>query len=332
MAQILIVGPSWVGDMVMAQSLFITIRQQSPETKITVLAPGWSEPILQRMSEVDGVIDMPVGHGRLQLGVRRKLAKTIRHYKFDQAIVLPGSLKSALIPWLAGIPKRTGFVGEQRWGLLNDIRRLNEHALPRNVQRYVSLGFDKNDSIPENPPNPKLSADQDSLVHTLKVHKLKTVKPVLVLCPGAEFGPAKRWPAKYYAEVARSKLAKGWQVWILGSEKDGSIAEYINDLAGGKCINLSGQTSLGEVVDLMSLAKFVVTNDSGLMHVAAAVGSHVIAIYGSSSDKFTPPLTPHSDRLKLDLECSPCFKRECPLGHMNCLNQLKPERVLNLID
>ncbi len=325
---ILVVGPSWVGDMVMAQSLFKVIKTNQPDVEIHVLAPAWSEPVLDRMPEVTATIEMPVGHGSLQWRMRRKLGSALKNKCFDQAIVIPGSLKSALVPWFAGISRRTGFVGEQRWGLLNDIRRLDKSALPLNVERYVALGLGKYDSVPNPIPFPDLrinSAEKDA---ALEKFGLSLDKPLVALCPGAEYGSAKRWPVRHFAEVARQKQFDGWQVWIFGSTKDAEVADEINRLSGNLCIDLCGKTTLGEVIDLMSCARDVVTNDSGLMHVAAAVGCHVIALYGSSSDAFTPPLSDHCDRLNLNLECSPCFKRECPLGHLNCLNDLAPGMVL----
>jgi heptosyltransferase-2 len=326
---ILVVGPSWVGDMVMAQSLFKVIKANQPDARIYVLAPAWSEPVLDRMPEVAESIEMPVGHGALQWGMRRKLGSDLKNKNFDQAIVLPGSLKSALVPWFAGISKRTGYVGEQRWGLLNDIRRLDKAVLPLNAERYVALGLGKSEPIPATIPFPDLQINRTERDAALNSFGLSLNKPVTALCPGAEYGPSKRWPAQHFAEVARQKKSEGWYVWIFGSEKDVEVANEINRLSGNGCINLCGKTSLGEVIDLMSCARYVVTNDSGLMHVAAAVGCYVIALYGSSSDAFTPPLTDHCDRLNLNLECSPCFKRECPLGHMNCLNDLVPEMVLD---
>lgn len=334
MNNILIVSPSWVGDMVMAQSLFKIIKQQTPEANISVLAPQWCETILHRMPEVTDVIYMPVGHGALNLGMRWKLGKKLRKQKFDQAIVLPGSFKSALIPWFAKIPKRTGFVGEQRWGLLNDIRHLDKKATPQNVQRYITLAVDKMDKNISNtiqPPYPSLIVNLKKRNQAIEKFGLNSSDPILALCPGAEYGPAKRWPKKYFADVARQKHQNGWQVWIFGSENDKDIAQRINGMTSNICSDLTARTTLGEAVDLMSCAKIVVTNDSGLMHVAAAIGSHVIALYGSSSDGFTPPLTEKCDRLNLKLSCSPCFKRECPLGHLNCLNQMTPEKVLELI-
>ena len=327
-AHILVVGPSWVGDMVMAQSLFKTIKAGSGSARITVLAPRWSEPLLKRMPEVDAAIEMPVGHGKIQLGVRRRLARDIRQYGFAQAVVLPGSFKSALVPWFAGIPKRTGYVGEQRWGLLNDIRRLDEQATPSNVQRYAALGSDREQAVSGMPPYPALRVDRQALTATLSRFGLALDQPVLAFCPGAEFGSAKRWPARHFAEVARTKIKAGWQVWIFGTENDQPVARRINHLSADGCIDLTGRTRLEEVVDLISCARHVVTNDSGLMHVAAATGCHVIALYGATSADFTPPLTERADLLNLNLECSPCFERECPLKHHHCMTQLDPGRVL----
>ncbi len=330
-SRLLVVGPSWVGDMVVAQSLFKTIKAGSQETRITVLAPGWSAPILKRMPEVHATIEMPVGHGRLQLGARRRLARCIRQYRFDQAIVVPGSFKSALIPWFAGIPKRTGFVGEQRWGLLNDIRRLDKRATPANVQRYASLGIDREQTLSGMPPYPALQIDREQLTATLSRFGLTLDKPALALCPGAEYGSANRWPVEHFAEVARDRIHAGWQVWIFGAMNEQPIARQINRLSADACIDLTGQTRLEEVVDLISCTRTVVTNDSGLMHVAAATGCHVIALYGAGTPDFTPPLTDRADLLNLNLECSPCFQRECPLKHHHCMTQLAPGQVLEKI-
>ena len=154
---------------------------------------------------------------------------------------------------------------------------------------------------------------------------------IVALCPGAEYGPAKRWPARYYAEVARDKIAQGWQVWLFGSDKDKEAAEHINKQADGGCIDFTGRTSLAEAVDLMSLVNTVVTNDSGLMHVAAALDKKIVALYGSSDPNFTPPLNAKAHVISLNLDRSPCFKRECPLGHTRCLTDIKPDQVIDLI-
>ena len=323
----LVVGPSWVGDMVMAQSLFRRLKADNPQLYLAVLAPAWSEALLARMPEVDEAIEMPVGHGQVQLGLRWHLARSLKAKNFDQAIVLPGSLKSALIPFFAGIKTRTGFVGEQRYGLLNDIRKLDKAALPLNVERFLVLGSPTH-RLPAEIPRPALQVDPAAQATVQEKFSLDTDRPLLALCPGAEFGPAKQWPARHYAAVARARLAEGWQVILLGSAADSEICGQINAACDRACVDLSGKTSLTEVIDLLSLCDAVVSNDSGLMHIAAALERPLVAIYGSSSPDFTPPLSENCRMLRLSLDCQPCFKRECPLGHLDCLNKLEPERVL----
>jgi len=326
----LIVGPSWVGDMVMAQSLFILLKDQDPDSYLAVLAPAWSQALLARMPQVDEILAMPAGHGQLQLGVRWRLGRELKNKRFDQAIVLPGSLKSALVPAFAGIPRRTGFIGEQRYGLLNDYRRLDKQALALNVERFLALGSARH-QIPEHIPEPTLDVDEVAQQQLRQRYSIDAGRPLLVLCPGAEFGPAKQWPAPHYAEVAKQKLSAGWQVALLGSQADQPVCEEINAVNTGACLDLSGHTTLTEAMDMISMADFVVSNDSGLMHVAAAYQRPLVAIYGSSSPDFTPPLSKNCEMLKLHLECQPCFKRECPLGHMDCLQHLLPEQILRLI-
>ena len=331
----LIVGPSWVGDMVMAQTLFIAIKQQNPEAIIDVLAPGWSRPIIDRMPEVRQGIDMPVGHGKLDLRIRRQIAKNLKAEGYDHAILLPNSLKSALIPFLAGIPVRTGWRGEMRYGLLNDLRVLNKEDYPLMVARFVALAYPDKAKIPEPLPAPALQVNEELISSVLNKYSLNTETPILALCPGAEFGPSKQWPAGYYSEVARTMAEKGWQVWLFGSEKDRAVTgEILNCLPTAlqkQCVNLAGQTSLADAVDLLSRASAVVSNDSGLMHIAAALSRPLVAVYGSTTAAHTPPMNRNSETLWLNLECSPCFERTCPLGHMDCMNKLGPQMVLDAI-
>ena len=330
--RILVIGPSWVGDMVLAQSLFQVIKQQQPDAIIDVAAPAWTIPLLDRMPEVSGKIALPFKHGRLDLRERIRLGKSLKNAAYDQAILLTNSFKSAILPFAANIPLRTGFRGEMRYGLLNDIRSLDKKALPRTVDRFVALGLKKDQPLPATIPNPRLIADASQAAEALdKLGKELPDVPVLGLCPGAEYGEAKRWPAEYYAEVARQALEKGWQVWLFGSEKDVPVTGSINQMTKNRCLDLGGRTRLGEAIDLMSLCQTVVSNDSGLMHVAAALGRKVIAVYGSSDPHHTPPMSPEAVVLWLGLDCSPCFKRICPLGHLNCLKQLAPDRVLQEI-
>ena len=322
--KILIIGPAWIGDMVMAQTLFKLLKQRLPNIIIHVLAPAWTCPLLQRMPEIDQIISAPFKHGELSLGKRYKLAKSLRDENYTQAIVLPNSFKSALIPYWAKIPRRTGWRGEMRYGLLNDIRILDKTKLPLMIQRFVALGVDKAEPLPE-----KISWPELQIQHIDPPPDYKLEDKILALCPGAEYGPAKRWPAKHFATVAKAKLAEGWQIWIFGGNKDQAIASEIQQLIDDAGIDLTGKTSLLQAIDLLALATVVVSNDTGLMHIAAALQRPLIVIYGSSSPQFTPPLSNNVTILSLNLSCSPCFKRICPQQHCRCLQDLKPEMVLS---
>lgn len=322
--QILVAGPAWVGDMVMAQSLFITLKQRAHPVEIDVLAPAWSNPILARMPEVREAINLPVSHGEFGLLRRYKLGQSLRAKHYDQAIITPRSYKSAIVPFFAKAKQRTGYRGEMRYGLINDIHSLDKNILKQTVQRYVALGLDDglnaNSIQPPSIPFPKLTIDENNLQRLLTELKLSLDKPVIAFLPGAEYGEAKRWPVEYYASLANKLSNEGYQVWVLGSEKDRVAAEVIakNDFI----TNLCGKTRLEDSIDLLSVCKSAVTNDSGLMHIAAAVDIPLVAIYGSSTPDYTPPLTNKAKIEYLALECSPCFKRECPLEHTNCLKNI----------
>lgn len=318
--------------MMMAQALFKQIKQQNPDAQIDVLASAWTLPLLTRMPEVDGAIEMPLGHGKVSLGVRYRLGKRLAQGGYHQAILLPNSFKSALIPVFAGIPLRTGWRGEMRYGLLNDIRLLHKERYPLMVQRYIALAYPPDAPLPERFSYPQLVVDASRQPQLLTKFQLQRARPLLILCPGAEYGPSKRWPENYYAEVAAQKIKEGWQVWLLGSAKDRPVAEAIRNQVGDKqqsyCCNLAGITSLDEAIDLMSMADAVITNDSGLMHIAAALQRPMVVIYGSSSPAFTPPLAEQVKVVSLAVDCGPCFERQCPRQHHRCLQDLPPARVL----
>ncbi|MFB8830935.1 lipopolysaccharide heptosyltransferase II [Azotobacter sp. CWF10] len=331
---ILIIGPSWVGDMVMAQTLFVCLKQRHPDCEIDVLAPEWSRPILERMPEVRRALSFPFGHGVLDLAGRRRIGKSLAG-QYDQAILLPNSLKSALVPFFAGIPRRTGWRGEMRYVLLNDIRRLDKARYPLMIERFMALAYAPGAELPQPYPRPALRIEPQSRAAALQKFGLRLGRPLLALCPGAEFGEAKRWPAGHYAAVAEAKLRAGWQVWLFGSKNDHPVGESIRAALAPELrkavANLAGETSLAEALDLLSCADAVVSNDSGLMHVAAALGRPLVAVYGSTSPQFTPPLAEQVEIVRLGLDCSPCFERTCPLGHYNCLRELAPQRVLDAL-
>lgn len=332
--KILIVGPSWVGDMVMAQTLFQCLKQRHPGCVIDVLAPEWSRPILERMPQVRAALSFPLGHGALELATRRRIGKSLKG-QYDQAILLPNSLKSALVPFFAGIAKRTGWRGEFRYGLLNDVRTLDKQRYPLMIERFMALAFEPGAELPRPYPKPELRIDPATRAAALARFGLTLDRPVLALCPGAEFGESKRWPAEHYAEVAQARIREGWQVWLFGSKNDHAVGESIRErLIPGlreESVNLSGETSLAEAIDLLSCADAVVSNDSGLMHVAAALNRPLVAVYGSTSPGFTPPLADQVEIVRLGIECSPCFERTCRYGHYNCLRLLEPDAVIQAL-
>lgn len=332
MTKLLIVGPAWVGDMVMAQSLFKLCKQLNPQMLIDVLAPDVTRPLLSRMPEINKAIALPLKHGEFNLAERYRVGTALRQEGYHQVIVLANSWKSALIPFFARIPQRTGWRGEMRWGLLNDVRYLDKQKLPLMIERFMALGLPAKAALPAMYPKPQLKVSAADLAMTVEKLRLEPqAKPVLALCPGAEYGPAKRWPAAYFAELANAKLAEGWQVWLMGGPKDQTVTQEIQQATANHCIDLAGKTRLTEALDLLSLAQVVVSNDSGLMHIAAALQRPLVVVYGSTDPRFTPPLSEQVKILSLNLPCSPCFKRECPLGHLDCLNKLTSQQVLAAI-
>jgi heptosyltransferase-2 len=329
--KILVMGPSWVGDMVLAQSLFKSLKRSHPECIIDVAAPAWTLPLLERMPEVNKGIALPFKHGQLALMERIRFGRRLRADGYTQAIILTNSFKSAILPFAAGIPVRTSFLGEMRYGLLNDIRPLDKAKLPRTVDRFVALGLKKNEK-PTFIENPALVVDSQQALKTLAALNLSMpTQKVLGLCPGAEYGEAKRWPANYYAEVANAALNHGWQVWLFGSDKDVPVTQEINQLTGLRCEDFGGRTKLGQAIELMSFCQAVVSNDSGLMHVAAALDKKLVAVYGSSDPHHTPPMSSKAVVEYLGIACSPCFQRKCPLpgnAHLRCLLDITPQRVI----
>ena len=304
--------------------------------RLTVGALPWVAPVYRAMPQVAEVIEFPFAHGGLQLRERRQLARKLGG-QFDVAYICPNSLKSALLPFLAGIPERVGYLGEARVGLLT--RRLKnppKGQRPPMVAFYSALSGEPD--VARDRPQLQLKATEvDAILSQLGLQRGN----YHVLAPGAEYGPAKRWPTHHFAELARH-LAR--PVVLLGSGKEADLcAEIAQGVAAGNAashlFNLAGKTSLAQALSLISAAQSVVSNDSGLMHVAAGFGVPQVAIFGSSSPLHTPPLNDAARVvwLKNDptyqpaLDCAPCFERVCPLGHTRCLNDISPARVLQLL-
>ena len=317
--------------MVMAQSLYKLLQSRNPGLRIDVIAPPWSKPILDRMPEVNRAIELDVAHGEVAVGTRWKLGRRLRGRGYRRAIVLPRSLKAALVPFLAAVPVRTGYRGEWRFALINDARPFDPVRLDQTVKRFIALGLPQDEGELPLPPRPSLRTDVENLRSAVQRLGLTPTAATVAIMPGAEYGPAKRWPAHRFGALAARLAGAGSQVWLLGSESERNLGEEVRVAADHEgVINLCGRTTLADAVDLLGAAAVAVTNDSGLMHVAAAVDTHVVSLYGSTTPRFTPPLTERKDVLHRNLECSPCFRRKCPLGHFNCMMELSVDEVANV--
>lgn len=331
--KILVISPAWIGDMIMSQSFYISLKKLYPQAQIDVLAPNWCKPILERMPEINQALEMPLGHGEFSLSTRWKLGKKLANNNYTHSYTLPNSAKSALIPFFAKIPYRCGWKGEMRYGLLNDLRA-DKKIFQYMVERYVALAYSESEMLSNvtlnSCPKPKLNVELDNQRDVMEKLGLNKNKKIIGLCPGAEFGPAKRWPPSYYAALANELINLGYQIWLFGSAKDReTTSEIVDTCAKDDLHNLAGKTDIVSAIDLIDLCELVVCNDSGLMHIAAALSPKIIAIYGSTSPLYTPPLTNRAKIMSIELECRPCFKRECPLAHLNCLVQLKPKLVID---
>jgi heptosyltransferase II len=319
----LVVAPSWIGDTILAQPLLARLRERGAD--IDVLAPAWSAPLLQRMPQVRRVIESPFKHGDFAFFARRALGKQLAAESYDQAYVLPNSWKSALIPFFAGIPERIGYQGEARYLLLNRRHQLDE--APQLAQRYARLADSPGTTAVPTLRHTQLTSGSAQQQAARQALGLPRDSMPVIFCPGAEYGPAKRWPARHFAALAQKLGSSTDPVWLLGSAADKVAGEQIMLQAGGCVTNLCGRTTLEQAIDLIATARLVVSNDSGLMHVAAALNRPLLALYGSSSPVYTPPLSTRAKIVTLNVECSPCFQRQCPLGHFKCMEELTPELV-----
>ncbi len=329
----LVIAPQWVGDAIVSLPLIAQLRQEVDALDVLVM-PGVAA-VYKACPDVREVIAVPFTHGALQWSLRWKTAQQLKG-RYQTAVVLPNSLKSALIPWLAGIPVRRGMLGEHRFLLLNDRRQPPVHhgtGRPSMLAHYLSLAnspvsIDTIDATGQH--RPRLSAER------LPPPSVESTGKVLALCPGAEYGPAKQWPAEHFAAIGKNWIGQSPDhvVVILGGPKDTTIGETIqqsiqeNMSEAAPVRNLCGKTSLAEAFGWLSRATVVVSNDSGLMHAAAALGVTVVGLFGSSDPDHTPPLSQKAIAVSLRLSCSPCFQRECPFGTTACLRDLTPDQVL----
>ena len=325
----LIISPNWIGDAVMAQPLLQLLSKMHPSRPIDVLAPPSVAPVWRAMREVDTVLETPFRHGALQLKERWQYAQMLRARGYADAYVLPNTLKYALIPWLAGIPRRIGYQGEMRYGLLNVMHHDDEPPRPM-VPFYAALADAPRDRLRGVVPRPVLFASGEQVRAVCERLGIAQDRPLTVFAPGAEFGAAKRWPSGHFARLADEirKADPTAQVALLGSPKDKPVCDEIVAAAGKEgMFNLAGVTRLDEAVALIARAAAVVSNDSGLLHIASALTRPVIAIYGPTDPDHAPPFSDVARSLSLRLACAPCRQRECPLGHHDCMNKLETSMV-----
>ena len=329
----LVISPNWIGDAVMAQPLLRLLKQAHPERAIDVLAPPQVVPVWRRIREADHIMVTPFRHRALQLGERLKTARQLRKRGYRDAYVLPNTLKYALIPWLARIPRRVGYKGEMRYGMVNVMH--HDDSPPRSmVPFYAALAREPELPLPGQLLRPSLvvaSEESDAVARQLD---LSPERPLVAFAPGAEFGVAKRWPAAHYAQLAARVAATmpGVQITLMGSVNDVETCEQVlvqSGLADGVVRNLAGRTSLDDAIALLARARAVVSNDSGLLHIASALNRPVVALYGSTDPDYAPPLSEVARMISLRLACSPCRKRECPLGHHDCMNKMSVDLVWN---
>jgi len=335
MKSILIIAPNWIGDAVMTQPLLANLKTLYPESRIDVLASHWVAPIFRACPQVHEVIEAKFEHKQLQWGLRKQLAKELEIKKYQVCFVLPNSFKSALIPWLANIPFRIGYRGEMRFGLINlALDNPSKQNRPPMVEHYLALSQLLNEELlPSREQVPKLNVSpfaKQTVENKFQGSNIKS-DSIYVMCPGAEYGPSKRWPTEYFAILAQRLIAENTdnQVILLGSKGDDIFGQQILAQAEQKSRihNWCGNTTLDEAIALIGMSKAVISNDSGLMHIAAALKVPQVAIFGSSDPAHTPPLSDKAKVIWLNMSCSPCHKRECPLGHLRCLNDILPQQV-----
>lgn len=317
--------------MVMSQSLYRYLKNLDPNCIIDVAASKQCCELAKFMPEINKSFELQFKHGEFGLNARKEKALQFKTKGYTDSIVLPNSWKSALIPFFAKIKKRTGWHGEMRFWLLNDRRKFNKNKYPLMIERFCALAIAKNNNFSEKLPYPKFVYNTETATIIRIKYRLIKDKPIIALCPGAEFGPAKKWPSVYYTEVAQYLLDQEYQVILLGGAKDKNTTSDISKGCNyhAHLVNLAEKTTLSEAIYLLANCQKVLSNDSGLMHIACALNIPTLVIYGSTSDKFTPPLNSLAKSIYLkNLECRPCFKRECPLVHMDCMNKLLPKKII----
>lgn len=338
--KILVIAPAWVGDVVMSHTVYRCLKQQYPQALIEVMALEWCRPLLSKMPEVHRTLAMPIPHGQLKLGLRRSIGHQLRAESYQQAIVIPNSLKSAFIPWFAQIPQRTGWRGEWRYGLLNDLRRLEPLHYPMLIQRYAALAYplppEGRVVLPDPLPWPQLTVTPAAVEQTMTQFGLPCGQRLIALAPGTAIGTLKCWPPHHYACLAEQLIAQGYWIALFGALHDQPVCAAIRDqlptTLQPRCLNFAGTTTLTEVIDLLACCRAIVSNDSGLMHIGSALGKAVVALYGPTDPGFAPPLTLQGRTLRAAPPESSVVTEPGDQGYHPRLIHLKPSQVFNTLE
>ena len=321
----LIIGPNWLGDIILSIPLLKSLRSKGHH--ITYMAPKSYQPIINKIKEIDLFIPTSFTSGKLEFRKRRVLGHSLRQ-TFDQSYILPNSWKSAHIAYAAKIPHRAGFLGEVRWGMLTHIHRKPLDPLISTAQKFLSLSGAS--LTPEYYPQLQINNEQQQKL--INTYGLNPHKKILALCPGAIFGPSKRWPLYHFISLTTFFPTHEWDIYLFGGPLEKNLADEFSSRCPREFYNFVGKLSLDEMTDLLSLASVSVTNDSGLLHVSAALNLKIVALYGSTHPKIAPPLCKHHRIHYLNLPCQPCKKRICPLSHLKCLHDVTAEEVYQSIE
>ncbi len=331
----LIISPSWLGDLIMSQSLYKALKSQDPNCIIDIYAPAYTMPILDRMPEISKKIVNPFEHGAFNFRQRYAEGRKLRDEHYDSVFILPNSLKSAFVGFFANIADRRGFKGESRYILINNMRT-NKNDFPLMVERYVALAFDKNivktaKDLPKF-DYPKLDVKPLNKDRAEELG-LDFSKKNLILGCGANYGPSKLWPVEYFARVSDWWIENGGNVIGIGSQKDiptvAKIYEKLSEKNKKHFSDIAGKTNLTEALDIVGSSTAAVCNDSGLMHTVAAADIPQVCIFGSTSTGYTPPLSDKAICVESDEPCHPCFKRTCKFDTYACLKKITPEMVIS---
>ena len=320
--KLLIIPQNWLGDIVMSQTLLKRVKSENPNTEIDILVNSTFKSLVERMPEISKAVILDSRHKELGLLKRLNLARRIKG-NYDQSIVLSRSIKSALIPYFAKIPIRTGELGESRYILINDLKKFTKEDRRKTAFRYVSM-FSKKEEVLDEKYYPSLQSDPENIKILSDKYKLNLDKKIIIFAPGAAFGPSKMWPVEKFKELGE-KLNKDFFILILGSNNEKNIGDKI--VTNKNMINLCGETTITDAVDLIHISEFCVSNDSGLMHLASATNTKSISIYGATSPELTPPLTINKEIHYRGISCSPCFEKKCKYGHYNCLVEIQADDV-----